>query len=264
MTSETYIAITGASTGIGRAAAKQFADEGRNLILIARNTDDLKTVRAEIQDAHPDLKVQVRSYDLTNTAQARALYYSLSDFNIDCWINNAGFGDYKLISDQDVNKAMLMIQLNVEALTLLSMLYVKDHENIQGTQLINVSSVGGYLMVPTCVTYSATKFYVGAFTENLALELRHKGAALKAKLYAPAATETNFGKVANDVENYDYDDAFGESYFTSEQSAKYLVQLFHDEDHIVGAINRDTFAFKLSQNVFPYAGDSGRNQVVEK
>ncbi|KRL79256.1 SDR family NAD(P)-dependent oxidoreductase [Secundilactobacillus paracollinoides] len=263
MTTDTYIAITGASTGIGRAAAQQFAAAGHNLILVARNTDALKTVRSDILATYPDLKIQVRSYDLTNMAQARALYYSLSDFNIDCWINNAGFGDYKLISDQDVNKATRMIQLNVEALTLLSMLYVKDHEQIPGTQLINVSSVGGYLMVPTCVTYSATKFYVGAFTENLALELRHKGAALKAKLFSPAATETDFGKVANDVDTYDYDAAFGDSYFTSEQSATYLLQLFHDDDHIVGAIDRETFAFKLSQNVFPYAGDSGRNQVIE-
>lgn len=264
MTLKNYVAITGASSGIGAAVAMKFAQAGYQLILIARHIDQLEAVRTKIAAVCPDIDVHLAVADLTDPKAVADLYTSLNDFRITCWINNAGFGDYKLIADQDLDKANRMIQLNVTALTDLSMRYVKDYQNVDGAQLINVSSAGGYLMVPTCVTYCATKFYVSAFTENLALELQHQGAALRAKVFAPAATQTNFGKVANDVAAYDYDQAFGDSYFTAEQSADFLMELFHDDQHFVGGINRETFGFELSDQRFDFAGNSGRNQNISK
>ena len=76
------------------------------------------------------------------------------------------------------------------------------------TQLINLSSCGGYTIVPTAVTYCATKFYVSTFTEGVAWELIESGAKMRAKVLAPAATQTEFGKKANNVDTYDYDKAF--------------------------------------------------------
>lgn len=64
-----------------------------------------------------------------------------------------------------------MLHLNIEALTILSSLYVRDYKDCEGDQLINVSSRGDYMMVPDAVTYCASKFYVSSFTEGLALEL---------------------------------------------------------------------------------------------
>ena len=78
-----------------------------------------------------------------------------------------------------------MLHLNVEALTLLSSLYVQDYHNKKGSQLINISSAGGYTIVPNGIVYCATKFYVNAFTEGLALELKQNNAQLKAKVLAP-------------------------------------------------------------------------------
>ena len=63
-----------------------------------------------------------------------------------------------------------------EALTILSSLFVRDYKDVPGTQLINLSSCGGYTIVPTAVTYCATKFYVSTFTEGLAWELIESGA----------------------------------------------------------------------------------------
>lgn len=71
-----------------------------------------------------------------------------------------------------------MLHLNIEALTVLSSLYVRDYTDVEGTQIINISSGGGYLIVADAVTYCATKFYVSAFTEGLAQELKGKGAAM--------------------------------------------------------------------------------------
>ena len=153
-----------------------------------------------------------------------------------------------------------MIHLNIEALTLLSTLFVHDYKDIEGTQLINISSCGGYTIVPTAVTYCATKFYVSTFTEGLASELKSSNAKMQAKVLAPAATKTEFGKVANDVTEYDYDKLFG-TYHTSEQMADFLMQLY-DSDKVVGAVNRETFEFKMFDPLFDYAGNSSHNQKL--
>ena len=89
------------------------------------------------------------------------------------------YGDVK---EQPLNKISDMLHLNVEALTLLSSLYVQDYHNEEGSQLINISSTGGYTIVPNVIVYCATKFYVNAFTEGLALELKQNNAQLKAKV----------------------------------------------------------------------------------
>ena len=91
----------------------------------------------------------------------------------------------------------------------MSSLFVRDYKEAEGAQLINVSSAGGYTIVPTAVTYCAAKFYVSTFTEGLAWELKETGAKMRAKVLAPAATKTEFGMVANNASEYDYDKSFG-------------------------------------------------------
>ena len=70
--------------------------------------------------------------------------------------------------------------MNVEALTGFSSLFVRDFKDTEGTQLINISSCGGYTIVPNAVTYCAAKFYVSAFTEGLAWELKAAHAKMQA------------------------------------------------------------------------------------
>lgn len=161
-----------------------------------------------------------------------------------------------------MEKIETMLRLNVEALTILSSLYVRDYKDISGSQLINISSAGGYTIVPTAITYCATKFFVSTFTEGLASELQECHAKLQAKVLAPAATQTEFGKVANDADTYDYDRIFG-TYHTSAQMANFLLELY-DSDQTVGTVDRETFVFRLSPPLFAYAGNSKHNQKSER
>lgn len=175
-------------------------------------------------------------------------------------INNAGFGNYDSVGKQDLGKISRMLRLNVEALTILSSLFVRDYKDIEKTQLINVSSCGGYTIVPNAVTYCAAKFYVSAFTEGLFWELKSAQAKMQAKVLAPAATKTEFGQVANDVAEYDYDKLFG-AYHTSPQIAAFLLELY-DSDKAVGLVDRENFSFHLRDPQFPYAGNSQHNQKL--
>lgn len=255
-----YTVITGASAGIGAAAATAFAARGHNLVLIARRTERLNTLKDEIHAAHPSLDIIVRTADLSVPENVMHLYDDLRTLPIETWINNAGFGIYGAIGTQDIPRMQQMLHLNIEALTILSTLFVRDFADTEGAQLINISSVGGYQIVPTVVTYCATKFYVSAFTEGLAHELSARGAKLRAKLLAPAATQTEFGAVANDNPAYDYDKAFG-TYHTSAEMADFLLALY-DSDETLGIVDRETYTFRLCAPQLPYAGNSARNQKV--
>lgn len=261
MTDNRYTVITGASSGIGYETAKAFAERGSSLILTARRRDRLEALRREILNAHPALDVVVKTADLSVPRQVRRLYEEVRDYPLQAWINNAGFGSYGGVGRQNLEKTGRMLRLNVEAVTALSSLFVRDFRDTEGAQLINVSSCGGYVLVPDAVTYCAAKFYVSAFTEGLAWELRAAGVPMRAKVLAPAATQTEFGKIANDTPTYDYDQMFG-AYHTSGQVAAFLLELY-DSDKVVGLVDRETFSFRLLEPQFPYAGNSRHNQKMQ-
>lgn len=255
-----YTVITGASSGIGYETAKAFASRGKNVIIIARRLEKLHELKEDISRKFPAAEVVIKAADLTKSQNVYQLYEELKSYDLETWINNAGFGNYASVAEQSLKKIESMIHLNIEALTLFSTLFVQDYKDVEGTQLINISSCGGYIIVPTAITYCATKFYVSSFTEGLARELKNSNAKMQAKVLAPAATKTEFGKIANDVIEYDYDKHFG-TYHTSEQMAEFLMQLY-DSDQVLGAVNRETFEFKLSDPLFGYAGGSSHNQKL--
>ena len=155
---EKYTVITGASSGIGYETAKAFAGRGSNLILVARRKDRLEALKQEILSFYPALNIIIKATDLSISDNVFRLYEEIKGYSLHTWINNAGFGNYDTISHQDLNKIRKMLRLNVEALTVLSSLFVRDFKEVEGTQLINISSAGGYTIVPTAITYCAAKF----------------------------------------------------------------------------------------------------------
>lgn len=245
-----YTVITGASSGIGYETAKIFAGQGSNLVLIARRKDRLDYLREEILILYPNLNVEIRVADLSIPENVFKLYEDIRTYPLQTWINNAGFGNYDSVGHQNLEKIVQMLHLNVEALTIFSSLFVRDFKDIAGTQLINISSCGGYTIVPNAVTYCAAKFYVSAFTEGLAWELKTAHAKMQVKVLAPAATKTEFGKVANDTVEYDYDKHF-DTYHTSAQMAAFLLELYNS-DKVVGLVDREDFTFHLCSPQFPH------------
>ncbi|WP_449403572.1 SDR family NAD(P)-dependent oxidoreductase [Exiguobacterium artemiae] len=247
-----YTVITGASSGIGYETAKVLAKKGKSLVLVARRTDELEKLRDEVKALAPDSDVILRSVDLTESFNVHELYDSLKDLDIETWINNAGFGDFDNVKDVSVPKVEKMLRLNIEALTVLTSRYVHDYHDVEGTTVLNVSSGGGYRIVPNAVTYCATKFYVSAYTEGLAQELKNSGAKLQAKVLAPAATETEFADRSRGEAGFDYSKNVAK-YHTATEMATFLDQLLNS-DQIVGIVNAEDYSFELRGPLFTYVG----------
>ncbi|MBU5356068.1 SDR family NAD(P)-dependent oxidoreductase [Paenibacillus silvae] len=244
-----YTVITGASSGIGYETALAFAARGKNLILVARRLDKLEELKATIQGMDAKVNVIVQQSDLSVSSEAYALYNNLKQYEIETWINNAGLGESSVIAEQNLDKVETMLRVNIESLTILSTLYVRNYADVEGTQLINVSSALGYAIAVGSVAYSASKYYVSAFTEGLAKELELKGAKLKAKILAPAITETEFVQKSIDAEGFDYK-ANMPKYHTAKEMAGFMVDLYEHEDVVVGIVDQN-YDFHLRGAIYP-------------
>lgn len=242
----TYTVITGASSGIGYETALAFSKKGKNLILVARRLDKLEELKELLLASNNNLDIILKSSDLSERDQVYRLYDDLKKYDIETWINNAGLGDSGMIINEDLGKIEAMLRVNIDALTILSTLYAQDYADKANTQLINVSSAMGYMLAVGNIVYSATKYYVSAYTEGLAKELENH--PLKVKVLAPAITETDFINKANNVENFDYSTGV-KNYHTAQEMAQFLITLYESE-HVVGIVN-ENYEFTLNDGIYP-------------
>lgn len=245
-----YVLITGASSGIGYETAKAFAARGENVIVTARRTENLEQLKNEIKTEFPEVDVVVKTCDLSSNAEAIALYESLKDYEIKAVINNAGRGNKGGFIDDSLERDLNMLHLNMDAVYILSSLYARDYKDVDGAQIINVSSIGGYLVVPGSSLYCATKFFVSALSEAIDLEMRKGGHKLRAKVIAPTTTETEYEKTANELEDFDYA-ARGGFYFTAKQMADMILELY-DSEGTVGSIDFATRGLKITEPKHPH------------
>ena len=190
-----YTLITGASTGIGKATAEEFARQGHDLIVVARRIEKLKELSEKIWEKYHREVICIQC-DLSNQKQVYDLYDKCKDYDIDIWINNAGAGLQQKISEHDIERAMNVIALNIEATTILSSLYARDNKGKPYT-LINISSLAGYRIAKRLPIYSATKMYISAITEALYYEMGEENLPLRIKVFAAGSTATDFEMVAN-------------------------------------------------------------------
>ena len=245
-----YTVITGSSSGIGYQTALAFASRNKNVILVARRVAQLNELKNEIHNMNADLDVVIKTADLSDSEQVHDLYESLKEYDIETWINNAGFGNSAPVAEQPVKKIEKMLRVNVEALTTLSTLFAHDYSDKEGTQLINVSSDLGYRLAPNAVSYAATKFYVSAFTEGMAQELHEHDSPMKVKMLAPAMTETEFVKTARELDDFSYSDNV-QRYHTAKEMAQFMLDLY-DSDKTIGKVNSESYEFELMDPIFPY------------
>ena len=188
--------VTGASTGIGYAIAKELARRGANLILSAtvRSEDKLHELSSEIKDLGSECHIFLE--DLSRLNSGRSLYdqIKLQNLHVDLLINNAGYGRWGTFHEVEMEDYADMIQLNITSLSELSHLFIPDMISEGEGGVINVGSVASLTPVPYSSVYAATKAYVLSLSEGLRYEYRNFNIRIMALL--PGATVSNFGQVA--------------------------------------------------------------------
>ncbi len=246
-----YSMITGASSGIGYATAKEFAKHGYNIIVLARRTEKLEELKKEILTTiNPNADVVIVPSDLSKDGEAERVYNLVKGYDIETWINNAGLGNGGDLKNAEVEHNTRMLRVNVEALGLFSAMFVADNYNKEGAQLINIASVGGYINVPGCAFYCATKFFVSTLTEQIWDDMIRSGYKLRAKVMAPKTTETEFEQACHESDTaFDYSSRPGK-YNTAEEMASFIWQL-HEGDKPVGEID-ENMNLKLSDRKIPH------------
>ena len=188
--------VTGASSGIGYAIAKELARRGANLILsaTARSEDKLHELSSEIKDLGSECRIFLE--DLSRLNSGRSLYdqIKLQNLHVDLLINNAGYGRWGTFHEVEMEDYADMIQLNITSLSELSHLFIPDMISVSEGGVINVGSVASLTPVPYSSVYAATKAYVLSLSEGLRYEYRNSNIRIMALL--PGATVSNFGQVA--------------------------------------------------------------------
>jgi uncharacterized protein len=189
--------ITGASGGIGYELARIHAENGGDLVLVARNKEKLDELKKELEENH-GISVYTIQKDLSLHGAAYDVYNKVNDLNIevDYLINNAGFGDVKHFVRTDWPKQEKMINLNITTLTHLSRLFLPDMISRGSGRILNVASVAAFVPGPTMSVYFASKAFVLSFSEAVAEEVRGKGITVTA--LCPGPTESDFHTVAHD------------------------------------------------------------------
>ena len=183
------VLITGASSGIGDALAHEFAAHGHELVLVARREQMLLGV-AEAIAAKGHARPTVLRLDVARVDAARDIAEALARRGVEpeIVVNNAGFGLLGMVDRLDRGAQLAMIDLNVRALTDLSLAFVESLARRKGG-ILNVASTAAFFPGPGMAVYYATKAYVLSFSEALHQELKPRGIRVTTVCPGPVPTE---------------------------------------------------------------------------
>lgn len=182
--------ITGASSGIGKELAIIHASKKRDLVLVARRTEELNSLKEELVNKY-GVNVMVLPMDLMEKNSARKVFDYLKENNIEVeyLINNAGLGGYGNFHERDLKKELDMIQLNITSLTELTHLILPEMVKRKTGKILNTASSAGFLPGPLQSVYYATKAYVVSFSQGISQELKNTGVTVSALCPGPVRTE---------------------------------------------------------------------------
>jgi len=192
--------ITGASSGIGLSFAKQLARQGFNLILLARRKDRLEAIASELESQY-SVRCEIIQADLSEIGDIKNTADYITQMNdLDVLVNNAGFATFGYFADVPVEKALGMLNVHLTATIQFTHAAIQGMLKRKRGALINVSSIGSFVLSPGNVVYDATKSFLNTFSENLKLEMQDKDIRIQA--LCPGFTRTEFHEVG-DLKNYD-------------------------------------------------------------
>jgi short-subunit dehydrogenase len=182
--------VTGASSGIGEAIARELASRGYALTLVARREDRLKALAGELAEQH-GIEAETAKADLGDGGQRDRLATALekSGRRVDILVNNAGFGAHGEFTRVSRERLTEMVRVNVEAVVDLTGRFLPPMAERGDGAVINIASVASFQPLPGSATYAASKAFVLSFSEAIRTEVRGEGVTVTAVCPGPVRTE---------------------------------------------------------------------------
>ncbi|UKT62686.1 SDR family NAD(P)-dependent oxidoreductase [Pedobacter mucosus] len=192
---KTYMLLTGASKGIGKAIAISLAKRGFNLLLVARSENELEILSKNLK-ADFSVNVALLAIDLSVPSASEQVFNWINEngYRLNGLINNAGYGLWGKFSSLNLMDQMDMCRLNMDTVTELCYLLIPLLIKEKKAYILNVSSTAAYQAVPTLAIYSATKAYILSFTRALRFEL--KDSNISVSCLSPGPVDTGFAQRA--------------------------------------------------------------------
>ncbi len=187
--------ITGASSGIGREIAVQFASRGYGVTLVSRTESALKVLADELTGRH-GIRAEVITADLTDDSSCEAIVGELAsrDIVVNVLVNNAGLSTMGPVARAEVSSELAMVRVDVEAVVHLCTRFVPGMVERRSGAVLNVASTAAFQPLPGQAAYGASKAFVLSYTHALRGELRPHGVTVTA--LCPGPVETGFAAAA--------------------------------------------------------------------
>lgn len=180
--------ITGASSGIGKALAENFAKDGYHLVLAARGVAKMQALADDLQSRYP-IAITVIGADLETSDGAVKLHADIKarQIMISTLVNNAGYGSFGEFKTSALPTVLAMMQLNMNTVVSLTKLFMPDLLATKG-KVLNIASTAAFQPGPYMAVYYATKAFVLSFSEAIAAELEGSGVTVTALCPGPTAS----------------------------------------------------------------------------
>jgi len=184
------VLITGASSGIGRQTAIEFAKLGANIVLVARRKEKLEQVANELKEFH--ISTLVYQCDVSKKDQVKEMSKAvLEKFDsLDILVNNAGFAIYGSVSDLTIDEIESQMETNYFGMIYCIKNFLPSMLNKKSGHIVNVASVAASFGLPGIASYCASKFAMLGFSEGLKHELKDTGVGIT--VVSPIMVRTNF------------------------------------------------------------------------
>jgi len=189
-----YVLVTGASAGLGVTFAERFAEQGKNLVLVARREERLVALAKRLREEYA-VQAEIIAMDLGQHDSAERLRSEIEErgLTVRGLVNNAAFGWLGRFEQQETDTLSMMLNLNVVTLTKLCRLFAKDLAEKGDGFILNVASAGAFQAVPYFAVYTASKAYILSFSVALAEEFEGR---VRIFCLCPGATHTEFAELA--------------------------------------------------------------------
>lgn len=189
--------ITGASSGIGQAAAKELAGQGYSVMLAARREDRLAELKQAIEESGGTAEYLVT--DVTSADQMKALAKAAIEHfgRIDVLLNNAGLMPLSFMNKLKLDEWDRMVDVNIKGVLYGIAAVLPQMESQKEGHIINISSVAGHSVTPGSAVYSGTKFAVRAISEGLRQEI-DPAMAIRVTIVSPGAVATELVNTITD------------------------------------------------------------------